>query len=84
MIGPVEMVLITILGVVGFAFPALVIWSIVDAATRPEQAWGAAGQNKALWVALLAVGLVLFAIPGFVIAVGYLTAIRPKLRAVPA
>lgn len=68
-----------VLGSVLVAF-AVVLWGIVDAAGRPADAWYAAGQSKAAWIALQAVGLV-FCVAGFVLSVVYLVAIRPKVRA---
>lgn len=56
------------------------IWGIVDAASRPEVAWQAAGQNKLLWVFLQALGVAPFLLVGFISAVVYLVAIRPKVR----
>ena len=31
------------------------IWTIIDAAKTPDQAWVAAGQSKILWIVLIAV-----------------------------
>ncbi|HEV3363988.1 MAG TPA: hypothetical protein VG795_07585 [Acidimicrobiia bacterium] len=50
------------------------IWGIVDAATKPDAAWTAAGQSKVLWIVLQ---LVL----GILGAIIYFVAIRPKLVA---
>ena len=60
--------------------PAVIIWGIVDAASRPDAAWVAAGQNKTVWIVLQAVGLVFCGL-GALVSVVYLLAIRPKLAA---
>jgi len=36
----------------------VIIWGIVDAASRPEWAWQAAGQNRVLWIVWSCPGLV--------------------------
>ena len=59
---------------------AVVIWGVVDAASHPEWAWRQAGQSKALWIVLQAVG-VLFCLVGLVFAIIYLTTIAPRVRA---
>ena len=59
----------------------LVIWGVIDAASRPRWAWEQAGQNKTLWIVLQAVG-VLFCVFGLVFAIIYLASISPKVRAV--
>ncbi|HEX6876997.1 MAG TPA: hypothetical protein VF165_15160 [Nocardioidaceae bacterium] len=42
--------------VLAIAFLAVWAWGIIDAASRPQQQWAAAGQSKALWLGLI-VGL---------------------------
>ena len=56
----------------------VIIWGIVDSASRPDWAWQRSGQNKTLWVVLQAVGLLLCLV-GFILALVYLTAIRPQV-----
>jgi hypothetical protein len=75
-LGPSEVVIIGLLLIpLGLVFP---IWGIVDAAGRPDSAWARADQNKTLWIVLQAVGmLVCF---GWILAIVYLTVIRPKVR----
>jgi hypothetical protein len=70
----------------------LVVWALVDAATRPPEAFVAAGkQTKQIWLAILGVSLVLcllglggfFGILGAIIAVAaivYLVDVRPAVR----
>jgi hypothetical protein len=57
---------------------ALSIWALVDAISRPDWAFQAAGSNKTLWVVLEAIG---FFICGLVLSLIYLLAIRPKVAA---
>ena len=74
--GPEVLVLLLVL----LAGNALPIWALVDAAMRPEPAFVAAGQNKIMWVVLNAVGI--FAcVLGLIVAIVYLTSIRPKVVA---
>jgi len=51
---------------------AFTIWGIVDAATRADDQWARASQNKILWV-------VLQVVLGFIGTLIYVFAIRPKL-----
>ena len=74
---PVALTFIIILGLAAFA---LTIWGIVDAATRPDAAWAAIGQNKVLWIVLMVV-LALLCGLGWIVALIYLLSIRPKLAA---
>jgi hypothetical protein len=66
-------------------------WALIDAATRPSAGLVAAGkQTKKIWLAILAVALLLvlagtgvFGIFGFVVAVAaivYLVDVRPAVR----
>jgi hypothetical protein len=64
-------ILILFMLLFGFVLP---IWGIVDAATRPDPVWTAAGQNKVLWI-------VLQIVLGALGAIIYFVAIRPKLVA---
>jgi Protein of unknown function (DUF2516) len=56
------------------------VWAVVDAIRRPRGAFVAAGSSKALWVALLAAFGVLIPFVGMILAVVYLSAIRPKVK----
>jgi hypothetical protein len=72
-LGPTELIILLVIGIT-FVVP---IWAAIDAATKPDAAWQAAGQNKVLWVLLsLFLGLL-----GSLI---YLAAIRPKVVAAQA
>ena len=83
------------LGLVAFVVEA---WALIDAITRPSQAFVAAGkQTKQLWLIILGVAAVVglaFAIIGvgptsilpvaaFVAAAVYLADVRPKVRSFP-
>ena len=71
---------ILVVGLVFFLPFLVILWGIIDAATRPDWAWVSAGQNKTLWVALQAIG-VFFCLVGLVLSIVYLTSIRPKVAA---
>ncbi len=58
----------------------LVLWAVIDAAQRPEEAFRRAGQNKTLWIILSIVGLVVLGFVGGAVALVYLTAIRPRVK----
>jgi hypothetical protein len=54
------------------------VFAIVDGAGRPEYAWQQAGQSKAVWVALEAVGIFICFL-GVIMSIIYFATIRPKL-----
>jgi hypothetical protein len=62
--------------VVGVAVP---IWAVVDAASKPSAAFGAAGTSKGMWITLIAVFSVLTGIVGFILAIVYLAFVRPRV-----
>lgn len=77
-----------LLSLVWVAIFALKLFALVDAAMRPQAAWQAAvSQTKVMWVAILAVALLLGGI-GFlgvialVATIFYLVDVRPKLKEV--
>jgi hypothetical protein len=72
-LGAPELLIITFL----LFFAVLPIWGIVDAAMRPNEAWAATGQSKALWI-------ILQFVLGVIGAIIYFLAIRPKLAAATA
>ncbi len=78
-IGPTELLVF----VVALAGLIVIIWGIVDAASRPEWAWQHARQNKTLWIFLQAFGL-FFAGIGLILALVYFSAIRPRVARVQA
>ena len=65
---------------------ALKLFALIDAAVRPQAAWQAAvTQSKAMWVAILAVALLLngiglFGVIALVATILYLVDVRPKLK----
>lgn len=56
----------------------VIIWGIVDSASRPEWAWQGSGQNKTLWVVLQVIGF-FFCLVGFILTLVYLITIRPQV-----
>jgi hypothetical protein len=65
-----------VLGILPFAF---CIFGLVDASSTPDWVWLRAGQNKTLWIVLLAIGL-LFCGFGLVVAIIYFASIRGSLK----
>jgi hypothetical protein len=70
--------------VVGGATLVCGIWSIIDAAGRPDHAFRAADTSKALWITLVAVGSVLCGPIGLIFSLIYLLSIRRKVMAAQA
>jgi hypothetical protein len=78
-VGPTEfLVLAGILTSFGLA-----AWGIVDAASRDEKQWRAAGLDRGLWITVMAAGAFLCAPVGLVFSAYYLASVRKRLRAVP-
>ena len=71
------------MAMVGVASIGLCIWTIVDAARRPDYVFEASGQNKMTWIVLAAVGVTTCQLMGLVVAIIYLTSVRKKLDAAP-
>jgi hypothetical protein len=81
-----------LLSLLNLGLLVLVVWSLIDATTRPAAAFVAAGkQTKQIWLAILGVALLLCLVGlggvlnlfGFVIAVAaivYLVDVRPAVR----
>jgi len=55
------------------------IWAIIDATSRPPEAFVAVGDSKALWITLIAVFTLALGVVGFILALVYLFSIRPKV-----
>ena len=56
----------------------LTVWALVDAATKPDAAWAAAGKSKSTWIVVLAIGII-FGCVGLVASIIYLVSVRPAL-----
>ena len=72
--GP-DLLIVLALPFVGVGIP---VWAVVDAANRPAVAFYGAGSNKAAWIAVIVVAIVLGI--GFLLAGFYLLCTRPKMR----
>jgi hypothetical protein len=72
-------IIVFVIALVGLVVP---LWAVVDAISRPSPAFKAAGSSKGMWVALILVFWLLTGLIGVVLAVVYLAAIRPRVRAV--
>jgi hypothetical protein len=75
--------------VLGYGALALKVWALVDACTRPQPAYVAAGKlTKIAWVAILVAAVLLggadfigiFGLLGTVAAIVYLVDVRPAVR----
>ena len=64
---------------VAIAFFVVPVWAVVDAATKPSQAFAAAGSSKTTWILLVVLFTLLLGVVGFGLAVIYLAVIRPKV-----
>ena len=79
-----------LLFVLGLATLALKVWALVDAGTRPADAFVAASKlTKPLWVGILAASALLgflfgplgiFGLVGLVAAIVYLVDVRPAIK----
>ena len=56
----------------------LTLWALIDAATKPEAAWSAAGKSKTTWIIVLVIGLI-FGCVGLIASIIYLASVRPAL-----
>ena len=70
---------ILVVAIVSIGIP---LWAIIDAATKPSVAFRAAGSSKAMWIALIIVFSFFTGIIGLILAIVYLSWIRPRVQAV--
>ena len=68
-----------ILFIVVLACIGVAVWALADAAMKPKSAFQGAGLTKNMWVALIAGFIVVFAPIGLVLAIVYLSSVRPKI-----
>jgi uncharacterized protein involved in exopolysaccharide biosynthesis len=71
--------LILVVTIVSVGIP---LWAIIDAATKPSVAFRAAGSSKVMWIALIVVFSFFTGIIGLILAIVYLSWIRPRVQAV--
>jgi hypothetical protein len=76
-IGPTELVILLAL----VSLLVLPVWALVDALQATDAQWVAVGQQRTVWVALLAICTLCAGPVGPVLAVVYLVSVRPKLAA---
>jgi hypothetical protein len=83
--GPSDLLLLAL----GVGALGLKLWALIDAITRPTEAYVAAGKlNKVAWIAILAAAVLLggtnvlglFGLVGLVAAIVYLVDVRPAVR----
>ena len=74
--------MVALLSVLAIVALGICIWAIADAASRSSGAFAAAGSNKVMWIALIAVFYFVTGIIGVILAVVYLASIRPRIRAI--
>jgi hypothetical protein len=69
---------ILIVAIALFCSTVVPIWAIADAASRPALAFHAAGSNRAAWIAVIVVALLIGL--GFFLGGFYLLFTRPRVR----
>jgi hypothetical protein len=72
---------LALVGLASLAFLALTIWAAADACRHPDPSWRRVGHSRGLWVGLLIGGWLVTGIGGVVLAIVYLSAVRPRLVA---
>ena len=77
-LGPTELLVLLVLVVPFLVVP---VWAVVDAMGATDAQWNTVGQQRTLWVALIAVGTFCGGPIGVVLAIVYLLTVRPKLAA---
>ena len=79
-LGPAEMIILV--GIL--VLLVLPVWAIVDALQATEAQWEAIGQQRTLWLVLIAAGTLCGGLIGTILAIVYLATVRPKLRTAQA
>lgn len=78
--GLTELALAVLVALVA-AFPlTLTVWSLLDAARRPEWAWALAGRRQVVWMAAIMFGA-LTVVGGVILCTWYLTRVRHEVAA---
>src|SRR5262245_9665078 len=78
--GPEALVALTA-GIFPLVCLVVTIVALVDVVGRPGWVWQQAGDNRALWLVLLIIGLP-FCLIGLIVGLIYLFTVRPRLAAV--
>lgn len=73
---------LVVVSVAAVAAVGLSVWTLIDAARRPDQQFVLAGVDRTQWIVLASVGLAVCQPVGLVVSVIYLTSIRRRLDAV--
>jgi len=76
-LGPTELIILLFL----LSFIAIPVWAVIDALQARDAEWAAVGQQRTLWVSLIAIGTFCGGPVGVVLAIVYLLTVRPKLAA---
>lgn len=74
--GPELLIILVVFVLTGLP---LVMWGIIDAASRPDWAWQQAGQTKLLWILLPAITFMALGCVAIPVSLVYLLTIRPKV-----
>ena len=77
-VGP-DMLVVAVIFLVGLVVP---VWAIVDAASRPSQAFRLAGSSKTMWISLIVVFWLITGLIGVILACVYLASIRPRVKSI--
>src|SRR3989442_2724441 len=68
-------------GFIAFVVVVFLVWTVIDATSRPRKAWAAAGRSKTAWVVSLILGSIAgVGIGGVIVAIAYVVWVRPQVR----
>ena len=73
-----RMALLSLLVLVTLAISGLCIWAAIDAASRPDWAFDAAGTSKVLWIVLPIVGIFMCVV-GLIASLLWFTTFRSRV-----